>query len=92
MPVAEAMAAGVPVACSDIEPLREVAGDAALLFTPAHEQAIAQALDRITGDEGLRTRLTAAGRRRAARFTWEEAACRTRAVLEEVVSAAHPRW
>ena len=31
MPVTEAMATGVPVACSDIEPLRSIARDAALL-------------------------------------------------------------
>ena len=37
MPVLEAMAAGIPVACSDIPPLREVAGDAALFFDPLDE-------------------------------------------------------
>ena len=47
MPVLEAMAAGIPVACSDIAPLREVAGDAALFFDPKNEDAIAGALDRI---------------------------------------------
>jgi glycosyltransferase involved in cell wall biosynthesis len=35
MPVLEAMARGVPVACSDATSLPEVAGDAALLFDPA---------------------------------------------------------
>ena len=34
LPVLEAMARGVPVACSDIPALREVAGDAALPFSP----------------------------------------------------------
>jgi glycosyltransferase involved in cell wall biosynthesis len=91
MPVAEAMAAGVPVACSDIEPLREIAGDAALLFTPGDERGIALALSRITRDESLRARLVAAARRRATRFTWAEAACRTVAVLEEAASAGRAR-
>ena len=91
MPVAEAMAAGVPVACSDIEPLREIASDAALLFTPGDEHGIAQALHRITSDESLRARLTEAARRRATRFTWEEAASRTLAVLEEAASAGRAR-
>ena len=71
MPVLEAMAAGLPVACSDIPPLREVAGEAALFFDPLSEDAIADALDRITSDQPLRKRLTAAGPSRAREFTWE---------------------
>src|SRR5580700_11249608 len=51
MPVLEAMAAGIPVACSDIPPLREVAGDAALFFDPSDDGAVAAALDRIASDE-----------------------------------------
>ncbi len=38
LPVLEAMARGVPVACSNASSLPEVAGDAALLFDP-HEHA-----------------------------------------------------
>ncbi len=34
LPVLEAMRRGVPVACSNIETLREVAGEAALLVDP----------------------------------------------------------
>ena len=82
MPVLEALAAGVPCACSDIPPLREVAGDAALRFPPEDEKAIAEALERITTDDVLRSRLAAAGRSRAARFSWERCARETLAVLE----------
>jgi glycosyltransferase involved in cell wall biosynthesis len=77
MPVLEAMAAGIPVACSNIDPLREVAGEAALLFDPLSEDAIAAALDRIVSDEDLREKLTAAGPERARGFSWERAAERT---------------
>ena len=35
MPVLEAMAAGIPVACSDIPPLREVAGRRGAVFRSA---------------------------------------------------------
>jgi glycosyltransferase involved in cell wall biosynthesis len=62
MPVLEAMAAGIPVACSDIPPLREVAGDAALFFDPGSEEAISTALDRIISDSQLRRDLAATGR------------------------------
>ena len=81
MPVLEAMAAGVPVACSDIPPLREVAGDAALYFDPLEEDALAAALDSIVSDEPLRARLAHAGRERARTFTWERSAAKTLEVL-----------
>jgi len=46
MPVLEAMAAGVPLACSDIPVLREVASDCALYFDPLDEEAMHRALVR----------------------------------------------
>lgn len=81
MPVLEAMAAGIPVACSAIPPLREVAGDAALQFPPEDTDALAEALERITGDAELRAKLAVAGRQRAREFTWERSARETLAVL-----------
>jgi glycosyltransferase involved in cell wall biosynthesis len=77
MPVLEAMAAGIPVACSDIPPLREVAGEAALFFDPTDEDAIAIALDRIVNDAPLRAQLEKSGPERARNFTWERAARET---------------
>lgn len=88
MPVLEAMAAGIPVACSDIPPLREVAGDAALFFDPLSEDAIAIALDRIVTDAGLRAQLAQAGPERARLFSWEKAAHETLAALLEIALAA----
>src|SRR3984957_9194558 len=81
MPVLEAMAAGIPVACSDIPPLREVAGDAVLSFDPLNEDAISIALDRIVTDAPLRARLAHAGPERAHQFTWERAARETLTAL-----------
>jgi glycosyltransferase involved in cell wall biosynthesis len=74
LPVLEAMARGVPVACSNASSLPEVAGEAALLFEPHHESAIAHALRKVLGDEALRARLRALGLARAREFTWERAA------------------
>jgi len=74
LPVLEAMARGVPVACSNASSLPEVAGDAALLFDPRQERAIAEALLRLLGDEALRERLRSLGNAQAARFTWEQTA------------------
>jgi len=77
MPVLEALAAGIPTACSDIPPLREIAGDAALFFDPLDEDAIAAGLDRIAGDEPLRGTLARSGPERARSFTWERTARKT---------------
>jgi glycosyltransferase involved in cell wall biosynthesis len=74
LPVLEAMARGVPVACSDRSSLPEVAGDAALLFDPEDPAAIARAMTRLLSDRELRDRLGSAGRERAAAFTWERTA------------------
>jgi glycosyltransferase involved in cell wall biosynthesis len=74
LPVLEAMARGVPVACSNASSLPEVAGDAALLFDPHDVAAIAAALQRLLKDDALAERLRLAGRERARLFTWERAA------------------
>lgn len=74
LPVLEALAAGVPCACSAIEPLSSIAGDAALLFDPRDQAAMVDALRRITCDEPLRGRLAEAGPRQAARFSWRATA------------------
>jgi len=70
MPVLEALAAGVPTACSEIPPIREFVGRAALLFDPADEGAIGQALKRLICDEELRAELSAEGALRASIFYW----------------------
>jgi len=74
IPPLEAMAAGVPTACSDIEPIASNVGDAALRFDPRDPSAMAAALVRIASDEALRQRLTEAGPRRAAEFSWRKTA------------------
>lgn len=85
MPVLESLAAGIPTACSDIPPLRESAGEAALFFDPLNEDSIGAALDRITGDEPLRQTLTRAGPQRARSFTWESTASKTLKTLLSVI-------
>jgi glycosyltransferase involved in cell wall biosynthesis len=79
LPVLEAMARGVPVACSNASSLPEVAGDAALMFDPHDERAIAAALERLLSDPAEAERLRARGLERAREFTWGRTA---RATLE----------
>jgi glycosyltransferase involved in cell wall biosynthesis len=88
LPVLEAMARGVPVACSNASSLPEVAGEAALLFDPHDEAAIAEAIYRLLGDESLRARLRTLGAAQAQRFTWERTA---RLTLESYAKAMQRR-
>jgi glycosyltransferase involved in cell wall biosynthesis len=68
LPVIEAMAAGVPVACSASTSLPEVSAGAALLFDPRVPTDVAAALVTLDTDAATRARLIDAGRRRAAEF------------------------
>lgn len=83
MPVLEALAAGIPTACSDIPPLREVAGDAALFFDPFDEDSIASAIERVMHDSALRDQLAHDGRERARPFSWQRCAEQTLQVLRD---------
>ncbi len=74
LPVLEAMARGVPVACSDSSSLPEVAGEAAILFDPRDEPAIAAAITRLLEDPAEAERLRRLGRARAAAFSWDRTA------------------
>lgn len=67
MPVLEAMACGVPVACSNVTSLPEVVGDAALLFDPTQVASITGALEQLDNPEVV-SKLVAAGRQRADQF------------------------
>ncbi|MBC7926457.1 MAG: glycosyltransferase family 4 protein [Bryobacteraceae bacterium] len=77
LPVIEAMAAGVPLACSDIEPLRSITAGTAVRFAPDSEEEMLAALLRIVTDQSL----VPAARARAAQFTWRQCAEDTLAAL-----------
>ena len=74
LPVLEALASGVPTACSNIRPISGIAGYAAVQFDPSDTAAILDAMQRLACDEPLRARLSAAGPVQAAKFSWLETA------------------
>jgi glycosyltransferase involved in cell wall biosynthesis len=84
LPVLEAMACGVPVLTSNCSSLAEIAADAALLVDPHDEAALAEGLLRLLSDSSLRERLSAAGKARAAQFSWQKTAQQTLAVYRRV--------
>jgi glycosyltransferase involved in cell wall biosynthesis len=91
LPVLEAMARGVPVACSGRGALAETAGDAALLFDPESEPAIAAAIQRLLSDGAEARRLADAGRRRAAGFSWRATAAGTLAAYRRALPDSRTR-
>lgn len=74
MPPIESMATGTPVIAGNRSVLPEVTGDAALTVDPGDEAAIAEALERICTDAGLREDLRRRGYENIARYRWEDAA------------------
>jgi glycosyltransferase involved in cell wall biosynthesis len=90
LPVLEAMARGLPVACSGRGALDEVAGEAALRFDPESEAEIAAAVEWLLTDPAEAARLREAGYQRAAAFTWAAAAAGTLASYKRVLSHREP--
>jgi len=81
MPLLEAMAAGVPMACAQVSSLPEVGGDAALYFDPADPESMAASLEQLLADKALRDDYRARGLARSRLFSWRHAAERTLEVL-----------
>jgi glycosyltransferase involved in cell wall biosynthesis len=83
LPVLESMACGVPVACSNVSSMPEVAGDAGVPFDPRDDASIADAMERVLSDRKLRADLARRSIERAAGFTWERTARMTLDVLRQ---------
>lgn len=87
-PVAQAMAAGVPVITSNLSSLPEIAGGAALLVDPRSTAEIRSALERLLGSPSLREELGRKGRERAQLYRWEVCARRSIEFFERVAGAS----
>jgi glycosyltransferase involved in cell wall biosynthesis len=81
------MARSVPVACSDIPALREVAGEAALYFDPRDREDIAAKVSELVTTPSLSQHLRHLGRARAAQFSWRSAAEGTLASYRRALAA-----
>jgi glycosyltransferase involved in cell wall biosynthesis len=77
LPVAEAMAAGLPVVCSRGSALEEVAGGAAVLVNPLDAASIAGGIERILADPALAKEKRRLGVERSRSFDWDTAARQT---------------
>ena len=86
-PVAQAMAAGVPVVTSNVSSLPEVSGGAALLVDPRSPAEISAAIQRFLGSAELRGERSEMGRSRAQEFQWEVCAVKSLEFFERVFAA-----
>jgi glycosyltransferase involved in cell wall biosynthesis len=90
----EAMAAGLPIACSDRGPMPEILQDGGVYFDPENVSSIADSVARIIVDAELRTRLAMRARGLADQYSWEICARQTWALLRalgETAAARPPR-
>ncbi|MBU4259817.1 MAG: glycosyltransferase family 4 protein [Proteobacteria bacterium] len=83
----EAMAARLPIACSNRGPMPEVLGDAGVYFDPESPGDIASAMLKMMCDRELREELAERAYNRALEFTWQRCARETFAFLADVGGA-----
>lgn len=76
IPIVEAFRCGVPVITSNVTSMPEVAGNAALLVDPSDITDMANAMETMASDSGLRQELIEAGFERAGHFSWDNTATR----------------
>lgn len=91
--VAEAMASGKPVVCTNSGGVREVVADGVngFLVPPGDSGALADRLCALLSDKSARDRMGRMGRRIAeTKFDWKAIALRTKRLYEEVLAVRHP--
>lgn len=80
IPILEAFACGCPLILSDVSCLPEIAGDAAVYFSPKSISSVREAVCRVLDDEKLREELRRKGYQQISKYSWEKCAKQTKAV------------
>jgi glycosyltransferase involved in cell wall biosynthesis len=83
-PVAQAMAAGIPVITSNVSSLPEVASDGAILIDPRSVAELKSALERLLGSPSERAALGARGAIKAREYTWAVSARKSAVFFNEL--------
>jgi len=83
----EAMASGLPIACSQTQPMPEILADAGVYFDPKNSDGISRAIQQLVSSTDLRSTMAEKAFRRAQSYSWPECAERTFSFLKEVVGS-----
>jgi glycosyltransferase involved in cell wall biosynthesis len=70
----EAMAVGLPIACSNRGPMPEVLGNGGVYFNPENADSIVDAIERIISDSTLRTNITKEAEAISEKYSWSRCA------------------
>ena len=85
IPVIEAMYCDIPVICSKVASLPEVAGDAALFVNPYSVDEICNAMKKIASYPELRKSMVIKGRQQREKFSWDNTALKVWESIEKVL-------
>lgn len=83
----EAMASGLPIACSNRGPMPEVLRDGGLFFDPEDTNSIAGALKMLINDPDLRMRLSKRAHALAQEYSWGRCASETWAFIVSAIDS-----
>lgn len=89
IPLTEAMACGTPILTSNVNGLKEIAGDAALFVDPENIEEISDGIHRILKDPGLQMDLSRKALKRSEVFDWGKCARETIQILERVTETGN---
>lgn len=92
LPVLEGMKCGIPVICSSVSSMPEIAGDAAELVDPSDPRAMREAIDGVLEHPERGAELRERGARQAAKFTWDAVARATVEGYREIALAPRRPW
>src|SRR5262249_14967918 len=80
-----AMAAGLPIACSNRGPMPEILGDAGVYFDPERPEELVTAIEALLKDADVRQRCARDAYDRARQYSWERCAKETFSFLSEAL-------
>jgi glycosyltransferase involved in cell wall biosynthesis len=83
----EAMASGLPIACSNRGPMPEVLQDGGVYFDPDDADSMADAIRAIISDNALRARIMARAKDLSAAYSWERCGKETWEFLRATLAA-----
>jgi glycosyltransferase involved in cell wall biosynthesis len=83
----EAMASGLPIACSDRGPMPEVLQDGGVYFDPENADLIAAAVERLITNETLRVSVAKRAKTLSEKYSWSRCASETWNFLRKVAEA-----